>query len=377
MTRVFAAEFDNRDVAMESNASTQRVHGLEVVASNDRPSVSSFFEIWGDRCVVVNGVMVSGIAHDVCVHRVMTGDVAEGISDWPSLIASASSKNYTLPHLVLGGPSFPGALGRYVARAGQSGQLAALLSGELLEWGAEPVQAPSSPSVGIVDRYLARRSAARAAAADSAVDRRLAEALDESIHRALELKDYRYIADFSGGEGLEQQVRLATEALSLGLSRCVTLGHPSELEGAAWDTHSDNDENQSILFEGLFEGLGQLMEHLENTPGEVAATLAEETTVVVMSEMGRSPQLNGGDGKDHWPYTSALLIGSGLDGGRMISGFNDQFRGEPIDLATGESYAKGEVVSTETLGATLLALCGIDPAEHLGASAAAIEGILT
>ena len=30
MTRVFAAEFDNRDVAMENNADTLNVHGLEV-----------------------------------------------------------------------------------------------------------------------------------------------------------------------------------------------------------------------------------------------------------------------------------------------------------------------------------------------------------
>jgi uncharacterized protein (DUF1501 family) len=326
---------------------------------------------------VINGALVSGIAHDVCIHLVMTGSVAEGTSDWPSIISSSGTKNYTLPHLVLGGPSFSGTRGRYVARAGQSGQLAALVSGEILEWSAEPIAPLSSPAVGIVDRYLARRSAARAAAANSDLDRRLTEALDESIRRALDLKDYRYVADFTGGEGLEQQVQLATEALSLGLSRCVTLGHPSELEGAAWDTHSDNDENQSILFEGLFEGLNQLMEHLENTPGEVAATLAEETVVAVVSELGRSPQENGGSGKDHWPYTSALLIGSGLDGGRMIGGYDENFRGVPIDFATGEPSASGERITTETLGATLFALCGIDPTEHLGEYAAPIEGILS
>ena len=50
----------------------------------------------------------------------------------------------------------------------------------------------------------------------------------------------------------------------------------------------------------------QFREMLDASPGVYAPTLAEETVVVVLSEMGRTPGINGTDGKDHWPWTSAM-----------------------------------------------------------------------
>ena len=38
----------------------------------------------------------------------------------------------------------------------------------------------------------------------------------------------------------------------------------------------------------------------------------DELTVVVLSEMTRTPKFNVSGGKDPWPYTSALLLGHGL-----------------------------------------------------------------
>ena len=93
----------------------------------------------------------------------------------------------------------------------------------------------------------------------------------------------------------------------------MSLSHPTRF---GWDTHEDNDDDQSPLWEGLFDGLNELMTLLDATPGQTTPTLAGETMVVVMSEMGRTPKLNPANGKDHWPYTSILMVGAGLDGGR-------------------------------------------------------------
>ena len=84
-----------------------------------------------------------------------------------------------------------------------------------------------------------------------------------------------------------------------------------------------------------------------------------------MSEIGRTPLLNGGGGKDHWPYTCAMICGPGITGGRVIGAFDDYYYGEQIDLGSGEVYDGGQDLSVDVFGATLLQLAGIDSSEWL------------
>jgi uncharacterized protein (DUF1501 family) len=93
----------------------------------------------------------------------------------------------------------------------------------------------------------------------------------------------------------------------------------------------------------------------------VDGTLLDETVVLVGSEMSRSPVLNAALGKDHWPYTSAVLLGGGLVGGRTIGATNDQFVGMPVDLATGAPTASGDRLTSARLVAGLLAGFDVDP----------------
>ena len=98
--------------------------------------------------------------------------------------------------------------------------------------------------------------------------------------------------------------------------------------------------------------------------------------MVVLSEMGRTPQLNAfTDGKDHWPYTSAMLIGAGVEGDRVVGGFDSNYYGLTIDAASAETSESGQILSAETLGATLLALADIDPSEYIS-GVDVLQGIL-
>ena len=111
----------------------------------------------------------------------------------------------------------------------------------------------------------------------------------------------------------------------------------------------------------LFAGLRQLMQLLHNTAGTHTTTLAEETIVVVQSEMGRTPKLNATNGKDHWPYTSAMLMGAGIAGGQVIGGYDEFAIGQNVRLSDGAVSDAGTPLVSGHLGATLLALAGIDP----------------
>ena len=119
---------------------------------------------------------------------------------------------------------------------------------------------------------------------------------------------------------------------------------------------------QGLHLTDLFGSLHELMVLLENTPGTVAPTLMEETTVVVHSEMGKTPQLNG-IGKDHWPFTTTMFLGSGFTGNRVVGSYTGSMGGEKLDFATGELFEEGESMTATSIGATLLAMADIDPGD--------------
>lgn len=374
-TRVFAPEFSNRNVAMEAAAERATAGSITYVDHPDRPSVRSFFETNHGDMLVLNGVQVRSIAHEICTMIALTGDTSGFKPDFATIIASHDTTNSTLPHLVLDGPSFPGDLGTAVARSGANGQLENLLSGEIRAWNDEPVSDLPATYEGIVDRYVSRRARAREAIARSTVDQKLSTDFLDAFDKAAGLEDYRYVMDFSSNASLPSQASVAVQALSSGLSRCVSLGFPGFSGGLGWDSHTQNDETQSGLFETLFAGLGQLVALLRSTPGTSTPTLFDETVVVVQSEMGRTPQLNNTLGKDHWPYTSLFMLGGGITTDRVVGGFDDAYVGDLVDLASGESTDSGRVLSAEAVGAALLSLADVDPAQYVS-GADPLDGIL-
>jgi hypothetical protein len=116
---------------------------------------------------------------------------------------------------------------------------------------------------------------------------------------------------------------------------------------------------QHSLYERLFTVLADIGADLE------AAGLLEETLVVVVSDMARIPFINYDDGKDHWPHTSMLLFGGGLNGGRVYGGTDDTLESSSVDLATGEVFAKGQQLKYDHVCAGILTACDIDPGEWL------------
>ena len=156
ITRVFADGFDHSGVDMEPDAERDTAGGIDFIAHSARPSVSSFMAANHARTLVLNGVMVRSIAHEICTTIALTGDTSGLMPDWPAIAGSSMADTFTLPHLVLGGPNFAGDLGTAVARSGSAGQLEGLLSGDILAQADGGVHLVPKPAPGIIDRYLAR-----------------------------------------------------------------------------------------------------------------------------------------------------------------------------------------------------------------------------
>ena len=83
--------------------------------------------------------------------------------------------------------------------------------------------------------------------------------------------------------------------------------------------------------------------------------LLDETLVVVLSEMGRTPKINSRAGRDHWVGTyPALFAGAGIIPG-AVHGRSD---------ASG-SYVVENPVKPVDLLATAYTLCGVGPETHV------------
>jgi uncharacterized protein (DUF1501 family) len=363
ITQVFAPVFGSAGVEHQSGCEAASLGDLAWVDHVERPSVSRFFQRWADQTALINGVYIASIAHPSALRLALTSSLDATEADWATRIGAFSSSDPVIPHFVVGGSYFAGRYGVHVGRGGTSGQLQALASGDLLVQSDIPVKAPSAARSAAVDAWLAGAASRATDRARGAESRRVAEAWERALERSERLKDMADQLDFSGGPTLDEQLDVGVMALKQGVARCITVAHPSRDSMMNYDSHAVNDQFQSPLFDSLFTSLDTLMDRLATATSPSGASLAEETVVVVLSEMARSPNYNGSNGRDHWPCTSVMVVGSGVAGGRMYGGWDSGMYGQPVDLASGEPHEGGTWLGPEHVGATLLALADVDPGD--------------
>ena len=112
-----------------------------------------------------------------------------------------------------------------------------------------------------------------------------------------------------------------------------------------WDTHQNNFDAVKRLSEILDPAWATLMEDLKDRG------LLDSTLIVWMGEFGRTPVINGGKGRDHFPNAfSTVLAGGGIKGGQVIGKTS----------ADGTKVEEREVSVPDFL-ATVVQALGIDP----------------
>ncbi len=112
-----------------------------------------------------------------------------------------------------------------------------------------------------------------------------------------------------------------------------------------WDTHSNNFESVAALSAELDAGWATLMTDLRDRG------LLDSTTIIWMGEFGRTPQINGQAGRDHFPRAwSCVLAGGGIAGGQVYGRTS----------ADGMDIEEDQTSVTEVL-ATICAAMGVPP----------------
>jgi hypothetical protein len=117
-----------------------------------------------------------------------------------------------------------------------------------------------------------------------------------------------------------------------------------EIGMGGWDTHNDNFNSLKRMLPNLDAGMGTLIKDMAQSG------LLKDTLVMWAGEFGRTPDINGGQGRDHYPRCfSVVLAGGGIQGGRIIG-----------DSGPGGYEPAKNPVNIQTLFATIYHAVGID-----------------
>ena len=135
-------------------------------------------------------------------------------------------------------------------------------------------------------------------------------------------KEDAKLRDAYGRNTAGQRLLMARRLVEAGV-RMVTLTY------GGWDMHTSITAGMRNQMPALDQGLAALINDLHER-GLLASTM-----IMVSSEFGRTPKINGTAGRDHWPKVfSVLLAGGGIKGG-TIYGSSNATASEPEDNPVG------------------------------------------
>jgi len=350
----------------DDHEAVQTFHGIPLVVNEfKRPNVSRFFDSWGDRACVVNGIYTGAIGHATALTRMLTGTSDAAKPDMGAITGRVHGATVPLGHIDVSGDSYFGQLAASSGRLGSRGQIAALLDDQLAfqappgSPSAYPQFSPSDADSDAVAAHLrarAQRFALQRSDGGGPNDHRLS-AYFESLDRAASFVDNSESLLEVVEPGVQisatTSVDIAVDLLARDICRSVLFNTRD-----SWDTHVGNVA-QHGMYNGLFLELNALME------GLVREDLLSTTTVAVISEMTRTPMQNGRGGKDHWPHATMLLLGASVRGGTVLGGYGPALSSSRVDLNTGVVRPDGDLLLYDRMLAGLLEVLDIDPGDWL------------
>ena len=154
-------------------------------------------------------------------------------------------------------------------------------------------------------------------------------------------------------ERIAQQAEIALASFKAGV--CVS----ANLSIGQFDSHANNDTDQMKLLPEFLAGIAYILRRA----GELK--IREKLVVVVQSEMGRTPDYNKGNGKDHWSIGSIMFIGPGIKGNRVLGATDEKQFAVPMNPKTlALDKEKGSRVRPEHIHEALRQFAGIANHPH-------------
>ena len=336
-----------------------RINNNDAITERVRNQFDHFFTSHHDQLTVINGIDNGTNNHSTGNRATWSGNLEMG---YPSLAALfAASKNPALPmaYISNGGYDFTASLVSR-ARASSAGFIDRLAdpNSERYHYRNED---QSTDIYSQIKQAQAQRLARQKANESLPLRRQqlnqlftvrqedndLAKLSEEKaiIEAAVPTNNHMNNRD----QGFKRQASLVAAAFKSGVAASANIST------GGFDTHGNHDNSQYQSLGDLLEGVAYLQEAL------TAAGIADKTTVVIGSDFGRTPYYNSGNGKDHWPVTSVMVMhptGSGK-GGNVFGASTDKFRAQTLNRTTGQPDGNGQLLTPAHINLALRKELGI------------------
>ncbi len=294
-----------------------------------------------DKITVIRSMSHGEAAHERGTHNMFTGSRPSPALVYPSM-GSVISHEYgprnNLPPYVC----IPNAPNEYAGPGYLSSSYGPFSLGADPASGSFTVRDLNLPNGVDVSRFERRRTALDAVndhfsqkekadnltAMDTFYDRAYSLVSSQEAREAFNIAaEPDAIRDEYGRNEAGQRMLMARRLVAAGV-RLVTLTY------GGWDMHNNISQGMRGSMPAFDQGFATLIRDLDRTG------LLDETMVMVSSEFGRTPKINGTAGRDHWPKVfSVVLAGGGVKRG-AIHGASNAVASEPekdeigpIDLA--------------------------------------------
>jgi len=265
-------------------------------------NMEDFFTAWSSKMLVINGIDHQTNSHDVGSRMSVTGNAAENTAAFGAVAAAALLPNAPMGFVGFGGYTGTGGL-TAVPRLGNIDVIKRLA----YPYRRDP---DNADSIYFTDDQAAMIAKAREDRFNTkfAAQRlpKIKTAMNTLYLSRLGQNELKRLVDYLPTQeelldGLAGAVQLSAAAYKAGL--CVAVS----LSTGGWDNHGNVDTSIANALGDLFDkdqGMPRALQVIED------AGLSKKTLVTMTSDFGRTPGYNMGDGKDHWPITSYIVIGA-------------------------------------------------------------------
>ena len=271
---------------------------------------AAFFEKYHRRMLVINGVDAQTNSHTVGITHNWSGRNSEGYPTLSALLAAHYAPTLPLSYLNFGGFSATAGITRFT-RLNDPHLLRELAAPWRTSWWGG-VRLLSEADWTALERYRSATAARLAAAPDlsladahhlalyrSAFDPEMSEGLrrySDALPPDSQLEKREEGGPNNHDSELRQQGQLTVLAFKSGVAVSA------DLYLGGFDTHANHDQEHEWLLGKLTDGVDYLWEYAE------VHGVADRMVVVMGSDFGRTNFYNGGNGKDHWPIGSYIIM---------------------------------------------------------------------
>ena len=341
----------------EGEILTHGSHRFAPTAKHKQDGLSNedFYAEFGDELLVLNGLDYSVNNHSPCARYMATGKLDSlAYPTFAALVAACQGPACPLSFLTFGNYSATGNLVA-MSRVPYLPSLKRIANADAID-GNDRAPYHDDFALARIEQALAQQRSERAS--QPLLPRR--QRAENMLYAAqLNSKALRritpHIPEQIPKQRLAQQAEIALASFKAGV--CVS----ANLSIGQFDSHANNDADQMKLIPEFLEGIAYVLHRAEELQ------IREQLVVIAQSEMGRTPNYNKGNGKDHWSIGSIMFLGPGIKGNRVIGATDEKQFAVPLNPQTLTTAAEqGIRIRPEHVHEALRQFAGIDDHPHSG-----------